>query len=90
MVKDLLEDSRVKLGTAIACVIAVVAYVRYDTAWRTTVDHRFERMAETMDRIDKRIVGKAPDGWHRRDMLEYSIEAERLNKDWNSPSVKWE
>ncbi len=90
MVRELIEDARVKLGTAIACFVAMIAYVRHDTAWGTNVDGRFERLEETTERIDRKIDGRTEDRWHRRDMLKYSVDAERLNKDWKAPDVQWE
>lgn len=87
---NLIEDTRVKIATAFMSLAAIIAYVRYDTEWRANTTHSIKELAKDLKRVDSKIVGKTPDGWHRKDMLRFAVEAEKLNEGWVAPEVNWD
>lgn len=88
----LFENSYIKMGTVITVLIFLVTLVIHEAEYRTNLSRdlldiakEVKKLEETVDRLDKKIVGKTPEGWHRNDMKLWTLEAEKKNKGLQLP-----
>ncbi len=88
-----LENATVKIVTVLGF-MGVVVYAAWEaSAFKTTVATEFtgikttlERFNKTLDKLDDKIVGKSPEGFHRRDAHELCLAMELTNKSWKCPN----
>ncbi len=85
-INEVLENQYVKLGTAAVVIAAVMAYVRYDTAWRSHIDHQLQSMTLSIEHIHTKMEGTG--GWHKRDMQLWTSETALRNPSWTPAPVR--
>ena len=87
MNNKLLENSRVRITTAIVAAVFVTTVIVGETIWKCNVSRDLRDMRINLERLDNNIVGKSPNGWHRTDMAQWVRRTERENTEWRAADV---
>lgn len=88
-VKGLVENSYVRLATAVGAFIFAATIGIGEIEYRTNLNRdlkdlssHISRLEESVRKLENKIVGKTPEGFHRTDMFYYNSEIQRLNPGW--------
>lgn len=81
-----IENSTIRVLTALSFIAGVGVFVWNASAFTTSVENSISEMKTAITRLDKKIVGKSPEGFHRRDAYEHCLAMQGKNKDWSCPS----
>ena len=95
MSQKLLENSHVRITTLVGTILIIVTgigglvgFAIAESMWRTNMSRDMEEiqkevklLAGEIKILDAKIVGRGPNGWHKRDMNLYVSEFKLLNPD---------
>ena len=83
MVRQLLENSAVRITTAIAAAVFCVGFVWTAASWATNVSRDLREIRTQLTSL----VGQVDDRWRRADMRRWVLDTEKLNPDWTAATV---
>jgi hypothetical protein len=88
---QVLDSGYIKIGTVVSLIAAAVAFSVKDTQHKlrmefavTHLSQKVDENAQLLNRLNDKVTGKSPGGWHRDTMERWVLEAEKLN-----PGIKF-
>jgi hypothetical protein len=88
-INTLSGNTYVRLGAVIAVLVGIITFVIKEVEYRTNLQRDLEqltvniqKLTKQIEKIDNKVVGKSPEGWHRPDMKLWILETERENPNW--------
>ena len=91
VVKDLIENSAVKLTTVVVVVIALVGFMADYVSMRNQHTHDLQMLRSDMTHelkdLRRLIELSTKDRWSKTDMVRWSAKTERANESWESAPV---
>jgi len=83
MVRQILENSAVRLTTAIAVIAFCVGTVWTASRWATNVSRDLDEIRGQLSEL----VGQVDDRWRRADMRRWVTDTQKLNPGWTAAEV---
>ena len=87
MHKPLIENMAVRVSVAVFIVVFVSGIVAGEVAWKVSMSHRMNQLNTSINHMDKKIVGRSLEGWHRTQMRLWVAQSKLKNPTWEPMAV---
>lgn len=78
------------VGVLVTGGLAFTNWAVADATWKSDVKHELEavpKLDARVSKLEERVVGKGPQGWHRGQMRDWVDLTEELNDGWHGANV---